>query len=58
MMFKNSQDNIYMIIPYGKETVTNSHTDWWLYKDATPWEIFNVVRRRNRCYNIANKVKH
>lgn len=28
-----------------KETVTNSHTDWWLYKDATPWEIFNIVNQ-------------
>lgn len=22
----------------------NSHVNWWLYEDATPWECFEVVR--------------
>ena len=27
-----------------KEKVNDSHTDWWLYKGATPWVIFDIVK--------------
>lgn len=26
-----------------KKNVENSHVDWWLYKDATPWDAFQEV---------------
>lgn len=26
-----------------KKKILNSHIDWWLYKNATPWVIFNIV---------------
>lgn len=26
-----------------KQKVTDSHTDWWLFKDATPWAAFEEV---------------
>lgn len=27
-----------------KKESTDSHVDWWLFKDATPWLIFNEVK--------------
>ena len=44
LLCSNSQYGLAQKTSERKEEKKDSHVDWWLFKDATPWIDFNEVK--------------